>query len=101
MDHSRNIELRLVHYLASVGSTEGRIFGIRDFNAQVMMNAFSEQERDGLLPALDTLVATGVLARVSATEFCLTAEGRRVVREKIAENSGRDMGREDGNRSGA
>ena len=71
-----------MHYFASVGSTAGRTFGIRDFNAHVMMNAYSAQERDGLQPALEALIAAGTLSRVSATEFCLTAEGRRLVAAK-------------------
>jgi len=96
MDHSRNIQLGLMHYFGSVGSTAGRTFAIRDFNAQVMMNAFAAQERDGLQPALEALIAAGILSRISATEYCLTAEGTRLVREKNrAVNPWCDVARED------
>jgi hypothetical protein len=67
----------LLRYLAGVGPTVGRIFGIRDFNAMVMMNAFSASDRDGLRPALDALVERGILSAVSATEYSVTPRGRR------------------------
>jgi hypothetical protein len=82
MNPTIDIRQRLLHYLAAVGPTVGRIFGIRDFNAQVMMNAFSAQDRDGLQPALDGLVAEGILSRVSTTDYCLTASGTRLVQGK-------------------
>src|SRR4051812_37249245 len=64
MTHSsQDIQHRLMHYFASVGSTAGRTFGIRDFNAHVMMNAYSAHDRDGLQPALDALIAAGTLSR--------------------------------------
>lgn len=79
MNKTQDIEARLMHYFASVGSTAGRTFGIRDFNTQVMMNAYSAEDREGLQPALDALIGTGVLFRVSATDYGLTPHGARLV----------------------
>jgi hypothetical protein len=76
---TQTLEQGLMLYLASVGSTAGRTFGIRDFNSQVMMNAYSALERDGLQPALAALVERGILRQVSTTDYCVTAEGVRLM----------------------
>jgi hypothetical protein len=97
MNTPPDIEQRLLHYLGAVGPTVGRIFGIRDFNAQVMMNAYSASDREGLQPALDALVEAGILSRVSITEFCVTARGTRLIRDRkqSSEPSGGDSATED------
>ena len=85
MKNSHDIQHGLMHYFASVGSTAGRIFGIRDFNTQVMMDAYTAEERDRLQPALEALIAAGILCRVSPTDYSLTAEGVRLVRTKTSQ----------------
>jgi hypothetical protein len=79
MNTTPDIQQALLRYLAGVGPTVGRIFGIRDFNAMVMMNAFSAGARDGLRPALAALVERGILSPVSATEYSVTARGKRLL----------------------
>jgi hypothetical protein len=37
MDHSRDLDLGLMHSLATVGPTQRRIFGMSDFNARAMV----------------------------------------------------------------
>ena len=96
MNPTPDIRQRLLNYLAAVGPTVGRIFGIRDFNAQVMMNSYSAHDRDGLQPALDALVAEGILSRVSATDYCVTASGTRLVQgKKHSSEPWCDVARED------
>ena len=87
MNTPSDIKQAVLSYLGGVGPTAGRIFGIRDFNAQVMMNAYAASDRDGLRPALDALVEAGILGRLSPTEYCVTARGTRIFagKERVSE----------------
>jgi hypothetical protein len=69
----------LMEYFAAVGAAPGRLFSIRDFNSQVMMNTFAPEARDCLDVALRELCAEGVVTKQSATEYLLTAEGLALV----------------------
>lgn len=69
----------LMEYFAAVGAAPGRLFSIRDFNSQVMMNTFAPEARDCLEVALRELCAEGVVTKQSATEYLLTAEGLALV----------------------
>ena len=80
----------LMKYFAAIGGAPGRLFSLRDFNAQVMMNAYAPAERDSLEPALAELCAEDVLTRNSATDYFLSTHGLALVhglRGAIAEAS--------------
>ncbi len=70
----------LMKYFAALGTAPGHLFSLRDFNSQVMMNAFAPAERDALQSALGELCAEGVLAAHSPTEYVLTEAGQTTVR---------------------
>lgn len=72
-----DIERELLDYFAAIGAAPGHAFSLRDFHSQVMMNAFTPEERDGLPVALASLVAAGLLTQSSPTEYLLTDEGLR------------------------
>jgi hypothetical protein len=77
----------LVTYIASFAPTRDRVFTIRDFNSQVMAMTFDAAAREGLGPALDELVADGILDRRAPTDYSLTERGLAFVRDHRAAKS--------------
>ncbi len=77
----------LVTYIASFAPTRDRVFTIRDFNSQVMAMTFDAAAREGLGPALDELVADGILDRRAPTDYSLTEKGLAFVRDRRAAKS--------------
>lgn len=77
----------LVTYIASFAPTRDRVFTIRDFNSQVMAMTFDAAAREGLGPALDELVAEGILERRAPTDYSLTEKGVAFVRDHRAAKS--------------
>lgn len=77
----------LVTYIASFAPTRDRVFTIRDFNSQVMAMTFDAAAREGLGPALDELVADGILDRRAPTDYSLTEKGLAFVRDHRAAKS--------------
>lgn len=78
--NTNDVRSNLMNYFAALGSAAGRTFTLRDFNTQVMMNAYSPQERDCLRSALAMLGESGVIHATSATEYLLTPKGLADVR---------------------
>jgi hypothetical protein len=74
-----DVRHRLMNYFAAIGAQEGRVFTLRDFNDQVMMDLFAAEERAGLAIALDAMIEAGVLRRASPTEYSLTPAGLSLV----------------------
>jgi hypothetical protein len=79
MSMTEKLRQQLMHYFACVGRT-GRVYGPRDFNSQVMMNAFDPHDRAALDDALWEMVEAGVLQRSSPLEFTLTSAGLDQIR---------------------
>ncbi len=78
MKTTNDIQQELVGYIAAVAPTR-RDFTISDFNSQVMMNAYSAEDRDLLQPALAALLEAGILVATSPTAYSLTPLGVRQV----------------------
>ena len=70
MTPTEKVQQRLMHYMRSFGGAPGRVFTLRDFNTQVMMNSFAPEDRV-LDTALAELVDAQVLERRSPTEYVL------------------------------
>jgi hypothetical protein len=70
----------LMNYFAAIGSVTGRTFSIRDFNTQVMMNAYSPEERECLTHALAALAEADIVRPESPIDYRLTAKGLAEVR---------------------
>ena len=70
MEPVEKVQQRLMHYMRSFGSVPGRVFTLRDFNTQVMMNSFAPEDRV-LDAALAGMVEGKVLERRSPTEYVL------------------------------
>ena len=79
MSAIEKLKQKLMMYMGSFGPAPGRVFTLRDFNTQVMMDAFSPEDRV-LDEALAALTSEGVVVRHSATEYQLTPEGYRACR---------------------
>jgi hypothetical protein len=79
MSAVEKITEQLMDYFACVAHP-GQVFGPRDFNSQVMMNAFDPEERARLGAALEELVRQGVLEASSPIEYTLTREGLATAR---------------------
>ena len=73
--NTKNVERDLLLYFASVGALAGRVFTLRDFNTQVMMNAYTAADRAGLHLALSALIKADILLELSVTEYSLTTKG--------------------------
>jgi len=82
-----SVRLELLSYFATIGAEPERVYTIRDFNSQVMMNAYSPAERARLGQALAELLDAGILRQRSPTEYLLTAAGEAVVKAKRRERS--------------
>ena len=78
MSNVEKVKRDLLVYFKSVAYA-GRLYGIQDFNSQVMMNTFDPAERALLGAALDELVDAGFMQRCSGAEFVLTKAGLEVV----------------------
>ena len=76
----------LMNYFAAIGAAAGRTFSMRDFNTQVMMNAYAPEDRDRLQGALASLCDAGIVEAASPTEYLLTAKGLIHVRTLRREN---------------
>lgn len=70
----------LMNYFVAIGAVAGRTFSIRDFNTQVMMNAYAPADRDCLRDALAALVEAGIVEPSSPVDYWLTAKGIKEVR---------------------
>ena len=79
MSAIEKLKQKLMLYMGSFGPAPSRVFTLRDFNTQVMMDAFSPEDRV-LDEALAELANDGVVVRHSATEYMLTEEGYRACR---------------------
>ena len=69
----------ILNYYASMA--QGKILGLRDFNAMLLSRTFDASPRDALRPAIDALVGEGLLVACSATEYTLTKAGEEAARE--------------------
>ena len=78
MSSAEKVKRDLLVYFKSVAYS-GRVYGIQDFNSQVMMNVFDSGERALLRAALDELEAAGVLQQCPGGEFVLTKAGLQMV----------------------
>ena len=75
-----DVERALMNYFAAIGAAAGRTFSIREFDTQVMMNAYAPEDRACLALALAALAGAGVVLAASPTDYQLTPEGLRQVR---------------------
>lgn len=71
----QEIERRLMDYFVAVGGDPAKVFGPRDFDSQVMMDAFTPEDRAGLALALGSLAHAGIVAPASPGEWQLTKSG--------------------------
>ena len=78
--NTQDVVSNLMNYFAALGASAGRTFTLRDFNTQVMMNAYTPEERDCLRGALTALADSGVVHATSDTEYLLTPKGLAEVR---------------------
>lgn len=78
--NTQDVLSNLMNYFAAMGSAAGRTFTLRDFNTQVMMNAYAPQDRECLQSALASLGESGILHATSHTEWLLTPKGLAEVR---------------------
>lgn len=74
MTGNDKVKRALMGYLAAVGSAD-HVFTTRDFNTQVLIQVYKPEERAGLDVALGDLIAAGLLAQESATQWRLTPAG--------------------------
>lgn len=70
----------LMNYFAAIEADTHRTYSIRDFHAQVMMNAYAPEERDCLRLALGRLAESGMVQPASPTDYMLTEKGVAGVR---------------------
>lgn len=77
----------LLNYFASVNSSGDHMLSIRDFNSQLMARVTDPVERAALSPALDELVAEGLLVQRSPSQYSLTREGGVAARSEKDERS--------------
>ena len=82
-----SVRLQLLDYFATIGAAPGRVFTIRDFNSQVMMNVYVPTERAALGYALTQLLDAGILRHSSATGYLLTAAGQSMIKAKRRERA--------------
>lgn len=74
-----DVRQKLMEYFACI-AYRGRVYGLREFNTQVMMNVYDPHDRAALATALDELDAAGVIQRYSSTEYTLTDAGLALAR---------------------
>ena len=88
---AQEVERKLMEYLEAVGGARDRTFSVRDFDSQVMMNAFTPEDRAVFAQALAALSAADILARAGGAGWQLTPKGLDAVR--AAQESRRESAR--------
>lgn len=77
---AQEVERKLMDYFVAVGGDRARLFSVRDFDTQVMMNAFAPDDRAMLQQAISSLVAANILAPFTRTDWQLTPKGLEAIR---------------------
>ena len=80
MSEIEEVRQRLMKYFACVAYA-GRVYGPREFNANVMMNTYDPDGRAVLGVVLEEMVGSGILRRFTPLEYTLTPAGLQMAQQ--------------------